>query len=188
MPKGTVSRDFCFRFFSRIIFPQSPENNNRAISNFFEISQRYSQVKVHHPYQRHRRWQIMGKISGLLTYTLSEIRNGPNWIPRGLGETDSWKKTGKTKISWHCPLNNNLYMKATSSHWTVYTAENLIRLLCFQRSKLEQGRLQIWKPFAKYKLMIYFIALQNQFIWWLNPFKRLLVSVGPPYMTRPWTW
>jgi hypothetical protein len=26
--KGTVSQDFCFMFFSRIVFPQAPENNN----------------------------------------------------------------------------------------------------------------------------------------------------------------
>ncbi len=33
--KGTVSRDFCFRFFSWIISPQAPENNTRVILNLF---------------------------------------------------------------------------------------------------------------------------------------------------------
>ncbi len=51
--KRTVSRDIWF--FSLIIFPKAPENNIRLISIFFENSWRYSQVKVHHRYQRHRR-------------------------------------------------------------------------------------------------------------------------------------
>jgi hypothetical protein len=29
-------------------FPQTPEYSNRAISNFFENSRRYSQLNVHH--------------------------------------------------------------------------------------------------------------------------------------------
>ncbi len=49
--KGTVSRVFSFKFFSWVIFPQAPENLRR-----------YSQVKVHHRYQRHR-WQTLGTIS-----------------------------------------------------------------------------------------------------------------------------
>ncbi len=32
-----------------------------------------------------------------------ELRNGPNWILRGIGETDSLK-TPEVKISWHCPF------------------------------------------------------------------------------------
>ena len=48
---------FCFWFFSSISFPPAPEYPIRTVSNFFENSQRYSQVKVHHRYQRHR-WQI----------------------------------------------------------------------------------------------------------------------------------
>ncbi len=55
--KGTVSRDFLLPVFSWITFPQAPENNFRIISNFFENSRIYSQVKVHHRCQRHR-WQI----------------------------------------------------------------------------------------------------------------------------------
>ncbi len=54
--KGQCHEIFCFRFFSWITFPQAPENNIRVISNFFENSRRYSQVKVHHRCQRHR-WQ-----------------------------------------------------------------------------------------------------------------------------------
>ncbi len=58
----TVSGDFCFGFFSWLIFPQAPEYNIRVISNFFKISRWYSHVKVHHRYQQHR-WQIMGTIT-----------------------------------------------------------------------------------------------------------------------------
>jgi hypothetical protein len=50
--KGTVSRDFCFRFFSWIIFPQAPE----IILGLFEFC---------HLCQRHR-WQIKGTISDSL--------------------------------------------------------------------------------------------------------------------------
>jgi hypothetical protein len=53
----SVTRFFCFRFFSWIIFPQVPENNIKVISNFCENSRRYSQLKVHHRYQRHQ-WKI----------------------------------------------------------------------------------------------------------------------------------
>jgi hypothetical protein len=51
-----VSQDFFSGFFSRITIPQAPDNNIRIISNFFENSRRYSQVKVHHRCQRHRWW------------------------------------------------------------------------------------------------------------------------------------
>jgi hypothetical protein len=48
-----VSQDFLLQVFSWIIFPQAPEHNIRVISVFLENSWRYSQVKVHHRYQRH---------------------------------------------------------------------------------------------------------------------------------------
>jgi hypothetical protein len=41
---------FCFWFFFKNQFPPSPEYPNRTVSNFFENSRRYSQVKVHHRY------------------------------------------------------------------------------------------------------------------------------------------
>ncbi len=59
--KGTVSRDFCFWFFTWISFPPAPEYSIKTISNFFENSRRYSQFKVHH------QWQTMGAIIKLLT-------------------------------------------------------------------------------------------------------------------------
>jgi hypothetical protein len=46
--KGTVPRDFLLQVFFINHLPQAPVNNIRIISNFFENSGRYSQVKVHH--------------------------------------------------------------------------------------------------------------------------------------------
>ncbi len=60
--KGQCHEIFCFRVFSWITFPQAPDNNNRIISNFFENSRRYSQVKVHHRCQWHR-WRIAAGIN-----------------------------------------------------------------------------------------------------------------------------
>ncbi len=48
-----MSRDFLLQVFSWIIFRQTPENNILVISNFFKNLRRYSQVKIHHRYQRH---------------------------------------------------------------------------------------------------------------------------------------
>ncbi len=163
--KGQCHEIFCFWFFSWITFPQAPDNIIWIVSNFFENSRRYSQVKVHHRCQRHRwqiaagindtggkffhqfllccwhRWQIIGTISGcrylkvnlkakIYIYVSSttqrwpnkiikifliddffhlppavanlelrisprifeKIRNGPDGIIRGLGETDLRKK------------------------------------------------------------------------------------------------
>ncbi len=55
--KGQCHEIFDFWFFSWISFPQAPDYTNRAISNFFEKSRRYSQLKVHHRCQWHR-WQM----------------------------------------------------------------------------------------------------------------------------------
>ncbi len=53
--KGQCHEIFCFWFFSWISLPQALEYTIRAVSNFFENSRRYSQLKVDHRYQRHRR-------------------------------------------------------------------------------------------------------------------------------------
>ncbi len=55
--KGQCHEIFCFWFFSRISFPQAPDYTIRAVSNFFENSRRYSQLKVCHRC-RWRRWQM----------------------------------------------------------------------------------------------------------------------------------
>ncbi len=46
--KGQCHEIFCFWFFSWISFPPAPEYPIRTVSNCFENSRRYSQVKVHH--------------------------------------------------------------------------------------------------------------------------------------------
>jgi hypothetical protein len=48
---------FASGFFHESSSPKLLKNLIRVISNFFENLLRYSQVKVHHQYQRHR-WQI----------------------------------------------------------------------------------------------------------------------------------
>jgi hypothetical protein len=53
--KGQCHEIFDFWIFSWISFPQASEYTITAISNFFENSQRYSRLKVHH---RRHRWQI----------------------------------------------------------------------------------------------------------------------------------
>ncbi len=55
--KGQCHEIFCFWFFSWISFPQASDYTIRAVSNFFENSRRYSQLKVCHRCQRHR-WQM----------------------------------------------------------------------------------------------------------------------------------
>ncbi len=55
--KGQCHEIFCFWFFSWISFPQASDYTIRTVSNFFENSRRYSQLKVCHRCQRHR-WQM----------------------------------------------------------------------------------------------------------------------------------
>ncbi len=50
--KGQCHEIFCFWFFSWISFPPAPEFPIRIVTNFFENSRRYSQVKVHRRCQR----------------------------------------------------------------------------------------------------------------------------------------
>ncbi len=52
-------------FFSWISLPPAPKYPIRTISIFLENSRRYSQVKLHHQYQRHRR-QILPQVSLVL--------------------------------------------------------------------------------------------------------------------------
>ncbi len=55
--KGQCHEIFCFWFFSWISFPLAPEYSIKTVSNFFENSRRYSQLKVCHRCHWHR-WQI----------------------------------------------------------------------------------------------------------------------------------
>ncbi len=51
--KGQCHEIFCFWF----SFPPAPEYSIKTVSNFFENSRRYSQLRVCHRCQRHR-WQM----------------------------------------------------------------------------------------------------------------------------------
>ncbi len=70
--KGTVSRDFLLLVFSWISFPPAPEYSSKTVSNFFENSRGYSQFRVHHRYQRHRR-QIFPPVSLALLITVANL-------------------------------------------------------------------------------------------------------------------
>ncbi len=68
--KGTLSRDILLQVSFMNHLPPRPRKYIRVISIFFKNSRRYSQVKEHHRYQRHRchryqrhQWKIMGTIS-----------------------------------------------------------------------------------------------------------------------------
>ncbi len=73
--KGQCHEIFCFWSFSWISFPPAPEYSLKAVSNFFENSRRYLQLKVCHRCQRHR-WQ-MEKISNQKNF------NNFVWSPLG---------------------------------------------------------------------------------------------------------
>ncbi len=55
--KGQCHEIFDFWLFSWISFHQAPEYTKRVVTNLFENSRRYSQLKVCHRCQRHR-WQM----------------------------------------------------------------------------------------------------------------------------------
>ncbi len=77
--KWTMSRDFLLQFFLGIIFAQAPENYIRVISIFSKNSRRYSQVKVHHRYQRQQQ-QIFRQCHytcGKLATGINEMANFP---------------------------------------------------------------------------------------------------------------
>ncbi len=102
--QGQCHEIFCFWFFSWISFSQATEYTIRAVSNFFENSRRYSQLKVDHRYQRHR-WQILPPVSLVF---LIPVANLPpvSTIPVCLsfGGKLINEKNQKRKISWHCPF------------------------------------------------------------------------------------
>jgi hypothetical protein len=74
--KGTVSQDFLLLVFLMISFPPTTKYCIRTVSNFFVNSRRYSQVKVHHRYQRHR-WQICHRYQNCCRYQRHLATNLP---------------------------------------------------------------------------------------------------------------
>ncbi len=56
--KGQCHEIFCFWFFLWISYPPVPEYPIRTVSNFFQNSRRYSQLKIVHRCRWHR-WQMI---------------------------------------------------------------------------------------------------------------------------------
>jgi hypothetical protein len=71
--RGTVSRDLLLQvFFHESSYPQAPENSIQVISNFLENSQKYSQVMMHHRYQRYRQ-QILPPLPLMLLIPVKNL-------------------------------------------------------------------------------------------------------------------
>ncbi len=104
--KGQSHEIFFFRFFSWITFPQAPVNNTRVVSNFFQSSRRYWQVKVVCTTYIN---DTSGKgATGVndtggapwaanISANFRKNRNGPLMV-WGLRETDSWKNLKPTSL------------------------------------------------------------------------------------------
>jgi hypothetical protein len=89
--KGTVSRDFLLLvFFMNQFHPRSRVFPSNSVSIFFKNSRRYSQVKVHHRYQRHQQ-QIFPPVSLVLLPPVltTPVANNAN----SYQTADNWKWT-----------------------------------------------------------------------------------------------
>jgi hypothetical protein len=75
--KGQCHEIFASGFFHESVsLPQAPEYTiGRAVSNFFENSRRYLQLKVDHRYQRHQRhrWQILPPVPLVLLIPVANL-------------------------------------------------------------------------------------------------------------------
>ncbi len=95
--KGQCHEIFDSGFFMNQ-FPPSPEYPIRTVSNFFEKSRRYSQVQVHHRYQRHR-WSTL---SCEYLREFSKKFETALMVFSGTWGKPIHEKNQKSKISWHC--------------------------------------------------------------------------------------
>jgi hypothetical protein len=106
-----VSGDFLLQVFLWITFPQAPDNNIRIISNFFENSWRYSQVKVHHRCQLHR-WQICHQFPLCCWH---------RWQVCHRCQRRRWQIMGTISGSRHLKVNlkekNYIYVSSTTQRW-----------------------------------------------------------------------
>ncbi len=119
--KGQFHEIFDFWFFSWISFPQAPEYTIRAVSIFFpkirgDIRSSRCNTGVIDTGGKFatgiNESETGGKICRrccwyrwFLDLRISKIRNGPNGIIWGWGETDSWEKTRSQKSRDTVPLN-----------------------------------------------------------------------------------
>ncbi len=111
---GTVSQDFCFWFFSLIIFPQASDNSIRVIKIFFDNSRRYLHVKGHQLYQRHRNKfatgvnDTSGNTAGVVdtggifaTHTANVVDTGGKFAT-GVNITSGEREGGGLLLLWAC--------------------------------------------------------------------------------------
>ncbi len=120
--KGQCHENFDLWFFSWLSFPQALEYTIKAVSNFFENSRRYSQLKVHHRchcqicrwchwYRRQFcRWCRWYWCCTWLAEYLHEFSKKFEMVLMGYSGAGGkliHEKNQKQKISWHCPFNSN---------------------------------------------------------------------------------
>ncbi len=107
--KGTVSQDFCFRFFLWIIFLQAPECNIGVILNCFKNSQRYLPVKVHHRYLRDRQHILLPVPLVLLILVanlpLVSTKPAANLPPVSIAPAANLQIMGTLSDCWHLTMN-----------------------------------------------------------------------------------
>ncbi len=72
---------FLLEAFSRINFPQEPENVKRVISNFLKNSGRCSQVKVHNQYQKMMANLPRVSMTPAVNLSMTLVANNGNNIP-----------------------------------------------------------------------------------------------------------
>jgi hypothetical protein len=98
--KGTVTKFFASDFFHGSPSPK-PLKTTESFQIFFENSRRYSQVKVHHWYQRHR-WRTL---SCEYLREFSKKFETALMVYSGAWGKLIHEKNQKSNISWHCPFN-----------------------------------------------------------------------------------
>jgi hypothetical protein len=101
-------------------------------SNFFENSQRYSRVKVHHQYQRHHR-QILPQVSLVL---LILVANLPpvSMVPAANLPPVSLTINNKNKITLNCTVHAQLlhsYLYSKGRDLTFFYYSWIICIFCY---------------------------------------------------------
>ncbi len=124
--KGQCHEIFCFWFFSWTSFPQASDYTIRAVSNFFENSRRYSQLKVCHWCQPHR-WQLERTLPPA---SLTPVANLPpvsttlakmvEQFATGVADTGGKFVTGVVYTSgapWLANISANFWKNSKRSKW-----------------------------------------------------------------------
>ncbi len=93
---GSLLKGQCHEIFASGFFPPAAEYPIRIISNFFENSLGYSQVKVHHRHQPHR-WQICHqcqRTGGKFCHQFASVFDTSGKFASGFNDTGSKLKMG----------------------------------------------------------------------------------------------